>query len=215
MSDILGELKKSTEAAIAAGEVVESLESGKTEDNENIVAAQQGMKRTEERVKVKKEKSGKVMLKALKIRVVGTLIDKTGFTAYDVEPTIPYCSEKEYQYFLQRFVKLELMKNRVAFSEIVDRPIESVEECEIEATFIGKSPFDLTKEECYIAASYYNLKPMPDVKTPSLMAVQKALYAAYIIQRTPELKSDRAAMIFRSEIDGKYNKKDFPILVLE
>ena len=56
MSDILGELKKSTEAAIAAGEVVESLESGKTEDNENIVAAQQGMKRTEERVKVKKEK---------------------------------------------------------------------------------------------------------------------------------------------------------------
>lgn len=212
---VLDELKKSTEAAIANGEVVESLESGKIEDNDNIRLAEENLKRKESRVKVTKSKSGKNVLKGLKIKVIGTLINKEGATAYEVEPIIPYCNEREYQYFLQRFVQLELIKKGIAFSSIIDRPIESVDECDIDPTWIGKSPFELTKDECYMAAAYYGLKPMPDVKTPSLMAIQKALYAAYVIKITPELQSDRSSAIFRSEISSKYNKKDFPELLLK
>lgn len=163
-----------------------------------------------------KEQPGKGnKIKGLKVSVSGGVRIGDKEEGYNVEVVIPYCPDNELQYHIQRFVVLELHKQKKLGNGVITRYIDNIEECEVELTFIGKNVFDLSKEETQLAADYYNIKCLPG-NTPSLVAIQRSLYVNYKIKTSDDIRTDpMKRALYISKIDGIKDKAKLPDCLLE
>lgn len=132
----------------------------------------------------------------MKVEVGGIAVHSVnGEVEYSVKIELP--RQEDWQMYLKEAAELALRKESLAYVGVLSYPVDDEEECEVEASFIGKDPRDLTRDELFAAKCYYGLRGIKcaeDLRTARMgvykqlcMALERPAPKNEMIKAWPEL----------------------------
>lgn len=163
--EYINELTKENADAVAeaTAEAREKIASAKSDDEKEAIKKETEAKKAE---LAAKSKSSKVKvatdnkIPALKIAISGQIVgDNNKAESYEFEDVvIPACPNP--MPYLKQVVllKYKRMGRALDKSDIITHYLDDEEDCEMEATFLGKDVLTLTEEEVLDAKIYFKLK---------------------------------------------------------
>lgn len=150
-----------------------------------------------EQKKTREKKATKVA--GTRVTVTGTYVHATrGEVEYTVDVVIP--RREDWRAYLQEAILAKLKASDANVQYVITYYVDDDKECDVEVSFLGKTPFDLTREELFLAKCYYGLRAIKcfDEKRAAQTATYKRL-AARLGMEVP---------------DGENNIKQWPPLKL-